>query len=534
MHGIARSKIPDKVSDLKSCTGRASRGPFPFGNQLDMRGRAFKTPINCQSKRRSFRKGRCMASPLPRRNTLYNCVVTDWKDRKVTVLGLGRSGIAAAQYLSARGAKVLVSEGGAADAERQAQADEIESLGCKVELGGHSDEALAFGSFVLTSPGIAPHSEVIQKARALGKEVISDVELAWRETKAPIIAITGTNGKSTTCALLSFILEKTGRVAPACGNIGVPILSQLDRKPDYLVVEVSSYQLEYTTNFAPKVAVWLNFTPDHVDWHQGLENYKRAKQKIFANQQHSDYAVLSMDDPVVSTQITRSEIFPFSCQMNLDNMVQAAYVTNDFLAYRIRARSRIVCGVNELQILGRHNVENALAAISACAVLDVQPREIETYIKQFKGLEHRLEFVATIDNVPYYNDSKATNPESAIKAIESFPGKKIVLIAGGRDKATSLDEFVHAVRNHVAAVILLGEAKERFEKALREGGFNDVHVVASLEEAIDLGGKLKLGPVVLSPACASFDMFKDFENRGRVFKDIVRARLDKMAPSVQG
>jgi UDP-N-acetylmuramoylalanine--D-glutamate ligase len=459
--------------------------------------------------------------------------VTDWKNKKVTILGLGRSGIAAAQYLSARGANVFVSDSAAADTERQAQAAEVERLGCKVELGGHSDAAIEHGSFVLTSPGIAPHSAVIQKARSLGKEVISDVELAWRETKAPILAITGTNGKSTTCALLSFMLERTGRVAPACGNIGVPILSQLDRKPDYLVVEVSSYQLDYTANFAPKIGVWLNFTPDHVDWHQGLENYKRAKQKLFANQQHSDYAVLSMDDPVVSQQITRAEIFPFSSQMNLDNMVQAAYVSNDFLAYRIRARNRIVCAVNELQILGQHNVENALAAISCCAILDVQPQEIETYIKEFKGLEHRLEYVATIDNVPYYNDSKATNPESAIKAIQSFPDKKIVLIAGGRDKATSLDEFVGAVRNHVAAVILLGEAKERFEKALREGGFNDVHVVANLEEAVDLGGKLKLGPVVLSPACASFDMFKDFENRGRVFKDIVRARLE-MAPSVQG
>ncbi len=277
------------------------------------------------------RKGR-MASPLE--NRLYNCVVTDWKDKKVTILGLGRSGVAAAKYLAARGAKVYVSDSAPASEASQAQAAEIESLGCKVELGGHTDDAVAFGSFVLTSPGIAPHSAVIQKARALGKEVISDVELAWRETKAPIVAITGTNGKSTTCALLSFILEKTGRVAPACGNIGVPILSQLDRKPDYLVAEVSSYQLDYTTNFAPKVGVWLNFTPDHVDWHQGLDNYKRAKQKLFANQQHSDYAVLSMDDEVVSKQLTRAEIFPFSSEMNLDNMVQAAFVSNDFLAYQ--------------------------------------------------------------------------------------------------------------------------------------------------------------------------------------------------------
>lgn len=312
----------------------------------------------------------------------------------------------------------------------------------------------------------------------------------------------------------------------------MPILSQLDRKPDYLVAEVSSYQLEYTYNFRPKVGAWLNLTPDHVDWHQGFENYKLAKFKLFNNQQGSDYAVLNMDDPIVRARVTRSEVFPFSATQSLDHMVQGAFMSGDFLSYRIRAKNRVVCHIDDLQILGEHNVQNALAAISCCAVLDVEPTEIETYIKQFKGLEHRLEFVDTIDEIAYYNDSKATNPESAIKALQSFPGKKIVLIAGGRDKGTSLDEFVDAIRNHVAAVILLGEAKERFENELRKGGFNDVHVVASLEEAVDLGGKLKLGPVVLSPACASFDMFKDFENRGRVFKDIVRARLNKMAPSV--
>lgn len=458
--------------------------------------------------------------------------MTEWKDKKVTILGLGKSGVAAAHYLASRGAKVYVSDSAKASPESEAQAKEVEALGCKVELGGHTDDALAFGSFVLTSPGIPPHSDVIRKARDSGKEVVSDVELAFRETKTPIVAITGTNGKSTTSALLSFILESGGRVAPACGNIGVPILSQLDRKPDFLVAEVSSYQLEYTYNFKPKVGAWLNLTPDHVDWHQGFENYKLAKFKLFANQQADDYAVLNMDDPIVRGQLTRSEVFPFSATQSLDHMVQGAFMSGDFLSYRIRAKNRVVCHVDELQILGQHNIENALAAIACAAVLNVEPTEIETYIKQFKGLEHRLEYVDTIDEIAYYNDSKATNPESAIKALQSFPGKKIVLIAGGRDKSTSLDEFVDAIRNHVAAVILLGEAKERFENALREGGFNDVHVVASLEEAVDLGGKLKLGPVVLSPACASFDMFKDFENRGRVFKDIVRARLNKMAPSV--
>ncbi|HEY9785439.1 MAG TPA: UDP-N-acetylmuramoyl-L-alanine--D-glutamate ligase [Candidatus Obscuribacterales bacterium] len=460
--------------------------------------------------------------------------MADWNKSKVTILGLGRSGIAAARYLAERGAQVFVSDSASPDAERQKQAGELEAEGVKVELGQHSDEAIDFGSLVITSPGISPNTDVIRKARNLGKEVICDVELAFRETKAPIIAITGTNGKSTTCALISFILEKSGRVAPACGNIGVPILTQLERKPDYLVVEVSSYQLEYCSAFSPKVGVWLNLTPDHLDWHGGLEEYIRTKRKLFANQQPDQYAVLNMDDPIVNRTTTRSEIFPFSANSPMEHMVQGAFVNEDFLCYRILGRNRIVCGINELKILGRHNVENALAAISVAAVLRMEHNEIALYLKQFEGLEHRLEYVSTIDGIPYYNDSKATNPESAIKALESFPGKPVVLIAGGRDKGTPLGEFVHSVRNHAAAVILLGEAKQRFETALREGGFENIHSVSSLEEAVDLGGKLKLGPVLLSPACASFDMFKDFENRGRVFKDIVRARLDKVAPPVQG
>lgn len=459
-------------------------------------------------------------------------MVTDWSKTKVTILGLGRSGVSSARYLIERGASVFVSESGELTPERKSEKEALEALGATVEVGGHSNEALDFAKLVIVSPGIPPSSEVIRKARSLGKEVICDVELAFRETKTPIIAVTGTNGKSTTCALISFLLERSGRLAPACGNFGVPILSQLDRKPDYLVVEVSSYQLEYTTNFAPQVAVWLNLTPDHLDWHGGSPQYIAAKKKVFANQSHEHYAVLNMDDPIVRGAITRSEIFPFSVDSPIEHMVQGAFVQHGMLCYRIHARSRVVCAIEELKILGKHNIENALAAISVAAVLKLEPVEISLYLKEFQGLEHRLEYVETIDGIAYFNDSKATNPESAIKALESFPDKKVVLIAGGRDKGTPLDEFVSAVRNHAAAVILLGEAKERFEKSLTEGGIENIHKVASLEEAVDLGGRLKLGPVLLSPACASFDMFRDFENRGRVFKDIVRSRFEKMA-SVQ-
>lgn len=424
----------------------------------------------------------------------------------------------------------MLSESAQATAPKLAQAAELEQQGVKVEFGKHSPEAIAFGEFIVTSPGIKPDADVMAQAKSLGKEVICDIELAFRETRVPMIAITGTNGKSTTTALISWILEKAGRRAPACGNFGTPIMNVLDPTPDFLIVEISSYQLHYCKNLAPNIGVWINLTPDHLDWHGGLQPYIDAKQKLFANQRPDQYAVLNLDDPLVSQVPTRSEIFPFSAMKDLNYCIQGAFMKDHYLAYRYGGKGQIVCHKNELQIIGQHNLENALAAISVCALLKIPPEEIERYLKEFKALEHRLEYVATVNGVPYYNDSKATNPDSSIKALEAFPNQKVVLIAGGRDKGTSLSDFVHSVRKHAAAVILIGEAKERFDWALREVGVENIYPVNSLDEAVTLGEQMKLGPVLLSPACASFDMFKDFEDRGRVFKDIIRARLEKVAP----
>jgi len=431
-------------------------------------------------------------------------------------------------YLAYRGAKVLVSEV-EESAEKLQQAKQLKVLGVTVEFGPHSEAVAQYGELIITSPGIKPNTPIFERARELGKEVICDVELAFRETRVPMVAITGTNGKSTTAALVSYILEKTGRVAPACGNFGVPILSTLEKNPDFLVVEVSSYQLHYCKNIAPQIAVWLNLTPDHLEWHGGLEGYIKDKQQLFINQRKDQYCVLNTDDPIVAATPGRSQIFPISVDSELDYAVQGAFMKGGHLCVRKGGRTRVLCHASELQIMGKHNLENALAAISVCTLIGVDAAEIELYLKEFAGLEHRLEFVGTVNGVRFYNDSKATNPDSAIKALQSFPDDKVVLIAGGRDKLTDLGDFVHSVRNHASAVILIGEAKERFDRALREGGVANIYPVDTLEEAIATGENLKLGPVVLSPACASFDMFKDFEDRGRVFKDIVR-RLQKMAP----
>ena len=453
--------------------------------------------------------------------------VTDWRDKRVSILGFGRSGVSSALYLSKHGARVRLSEASAYSEAKAVDVAMLEKLGVEIEFGGHSDETIEKADLIITSPGVPPRTAAIQKALSLGREVICDIELVFREIKTPIIAITGTNGKSTTTALTSFILQQSGLKAPACGNIGVPIFSQRegDSENDFLIVELSSYQLYYTSKFKPLVAAWINLTPDHLDWHGTLEEYIDAKKRILANQTADDYAVLNFDDPLVKTLSAHSTIMPNSSASQLPNFANAAYEKEGVLYLRWKGSEQRICALNELQIIGRHNIENALAAISIAAICGLSAEAIGVHLKRFKALEHRLEFVATKNGVDFYNDSKATNTDSAIKALEAFAEKKVVWIAGGKDKGTPLGDFVLAVRKHASAVILIGEAKNRFEKALRDGGVENIYQAQSMEEAARMGEKLNIGPVLLSPACASFEMFKDFEDRGRVFKDIVCTRL---------
>lgn len=453
--------------------------------------------------------------------------MADWTKKRVSILGFARSGVSTALYLAARGARIRLSDAGQYNDAKAADVAKLEALGVEIEFGGHSDATVDDAELIVTSPGIAPSAEVIQRAQKKGTEVICDIELVFREVQTPILAITGTNGKSTTTALTSFILTQAGLKAPACGNIGVPIFSQLENGVvnDYLVVELSSYQLYYTSKFKPLVAAWINLTPDHLDWHGSLDDYVTAKKKIFVNQDSNDFAVLNFDDPLVAALKPGSTVVPNSSTSQLPDYDRAAFVRDEAIFIRWKGTESKVCRLDELQIIGRHNIENALAAVTIAAVCGLSAEEIGRHLKQFKALEHRLEFVATRNGVSFYNDSKATNTDSAIKALEAFPDQKVVLIAGGKDKGTPLGDFVLAVRKHASAVILIGEAKSRFEKALRDGGVENIYPASSMEEAARLGQELKVGPVLLSPACASFDMFKDFEDRGRVFKDIVCTRL---------
>ena len=449
-----------------------------------------------------------------------------WKNKKVAVLGFGKSGASAALFLCEQGASVLVSDSSAApDPSFATEAKKLESAGVRFEFGGHTKAALDFADLIITSPGMSVNSELIQRALNQSKEVICDIELAFRNTDIPMIAITGTNGKSTTTALISHILSSAGKSAPACGNFGVPILSQLAAPHDYLVVEVSSFQLEYCKQFAPQIAIWLNFTPDHLEWHGSLENYRAAKLKIFSKQTAQQFAVLNIDDPVVSAarSALKAKCFPFSITQEL-SLPCAAFLHNNQLSYNFNGHTEHLCTPEQLQIKGAHNVENALAAIAASAICGLSPQQIAQGLSSFKPLEHRLEYAGSINQIAFYNDSKATNVSSTLKALSAFPKEKLILIAGGRDKGTDLSELVDTVKEKAGAVILLGEAKQRFAQALSDGGFKDIHFVDDLEQAIELGEKLNSGPVVLSPACASYDMFKNYEERGRVFKELVGRR----------
>lgn len=442
--------------------------------------------------------------------------------KKVLVLGLSKSGIAAAKFAKKHGAIVYLSEGKYVEEENKGKVAELESLGIKVEYGGHSDEFIVNAEVVITSPGIPPHSEIIQRIRKHNIPVISELELAYRECDIPFIIITGTNGKTTTTALTEHILAKTLH-AKACGNIGQPPCNIADENLDYFVCEASSYQLEMSPSLKPFISVWTNFTPDHIDWHQGLENYFRAKAKVFKEPQAPKYSVLNAKDEklIEFSQQAAGEIFYFAG--NIGN--NCCYVENNEIIYKKDGNSEAIISLSDCPLIGEHNYQNIMCAIICAKLTGVANETIKNAIMEFKAPAHRLEKIIQKDGITFYNDSKATNPEAAIVAIDSFNDTDVVLIAGGRDKNTDLTEFCQSVKKHIKTVILIGEATNRFEENLKANGFSNIIKEETMQSAIDKGIELHPDVVLLSPACASFDMFTSYENRGEVFRDYVLSRV---------
>ncbi len=435
---------------------------------------------------------------------------------KVLVLGLSKSGLAAAKLALNKGFDVYITEFKPADEIREELKpliEEVKAKGAEIECGGHSNNFINGASFAITSPGIPPKSEIIQKLREKNIKIISEIEFAYLNTKTPFIAITGTNGKTTTTSLVSHILSKRFS-APVCGNIGVPPCTLAEEKQDFLVCEVSSYQAEMTEKFKAKIACWTNFTPDHIDWHGGLENYFKAKAKLFLPPQEPEFAVLNSSDE-------RLKEFAKECKnvIFFDDENDCG-IKDEAIFYR----GEKIISLEDCPLVGHHNYQNIMCGIIIAKLLGMKNEDIKERIMSFKAPEHRLEKVRVMNGITFYNDSKATNPEASIVAINSFNNQDVALILGGRDKNTDLTEMCRSINQHIKTVLLIGEAAERFEKNLLKNGFSNIIKEHTLEEAVDKAISLKPDVILLSPACASFDMFNSYEHRGDVFKKYVLSK----------
>lgn len=443
-------------------------------------------------------------------------------DKKVLVLGLSKSGISAAKYLNKIGAEVYITEFRAEKAEDAQKIAELKELGIQVEMGGHSDEFIKDSYIAVTSPGIPPRADIMQKLKDAKVKVISEIELAYTQTQVPFIAITGTNGKTTTTALTAHILSSEYKAEP-CGNYGVPPCDLLEEDIDFMVCECSSFQLEYSNAFRPQISVWTNFTPDHIDWHEGLENYFNAKAKIFKTPQAPAFSVLNAKDEKLLefSKECGGTVFMFAGDIGEN----CSYVKDGIIYFKRNGKEEEIISIADCPLIGEHNYQNVMCSVIVAKLEGMPVDKIRESIISFKVPEHRLEKFAQNEKTVFYNDSKATNPEASLVAINSFNDSDVVLIAGGRDKNTDLKEFCDAINKHIKTVILIGEAAERFDENLKKNGFNNIIREDTMEKAIDKSIELNPDVVLLSPACASFDMYSGYEERGKVFKEYVLSKI---------
>ena len=441
----------------------------------------------------------------------------DFKGKRVTVVGLARSGIAAARALRDLGAVVTVTD----KKPVEQLTEQLKALGSgfvKVAAGGHPERVFIETDLIVLSPGV-PKIPPILEARRHGVKVISELELAWLLSDSPFIGITGTNGKSTVTTLVGLMLKKSRKKVLVAGNIGNALTEEprLLRGQDWIVAEISSFQLEDSETFRPAVAAILNITQDHLDRYHDITDYGEVKANIFRNQIGQDVLVLNDDDPLVRPMAARaaSRVIPFSRLRDLDH---GACVKDGYIVFK---KERI-CRVDDMKIQGVHNLENALAAAALSLSAGADRRAVETVLKEFPGLEHRLEFVREKNGVAYINDSKGTNVGAVVKSVEGFT-KPVILIAGGLDKGSDFSPLYDLIRRKVKLLVLIGKAADKMAKAL--GTSTETVFARTLEDGVRLAAaKAVSGDVVLlSPACASFDMFKDFEDRGRQFKKAVEA-----------
>ncbi len=452
----------------------------------------------------------------------------DVKGKRVLVVGLGRSGVASALFLEEKGARVTVSDAKTED-QLRGEIPKLLDRGIAVETGGHGERTFQQQDLIVVSPGVPGDVPLLAQARQRGIPVIGEIELASRFLKGHIVAITGSNGKTTTTALTGEVISWGGWESLVGGNIGTPAISLVPESTadTYNVLEVSSFQLETIQTFHPEVAVVLNVTPDHLDRHGSMEAYIAAKKRIFENQTSADWAVLNADDAncVRMAEGIRAQLRWFSRRKEVE---QGAFVRDGQIVHRDDSGETAIMPVDEIPLKGAHNLENVLAAACVGMIIPCEPRRIRSAVKEFRAVEHRLEHVATIAGVDYYNDSKATNVDATIKALESFPANLHVIL-GGKDKGSDYTVLAPLLRERARRVYTIGAAAEKIESQI--AGAADVLRAGTLETAVKKASESAApGDVVLlAPACASFDQFENYEHRGRVFKELVAALAEKQA-----
>ena len=449
---------------------------------------------------------------------------------EVVVIGLARSGIAAAEFLARRGARVVATDT-KGEAEIGEEARGLRGKGVRLELGPHRRETFTGASMVVVSPGVPWELPELEAARAEGVPVVAEIELAFRHLEGRLAAITGTKGKSTTTAALGAMLREAGLDARVGGNIGAPLIGLVDGSTPAtaFAVEVSSFQLEGTLRFRPHVAVWLNLSPDHLDRHPSLEAYVAAKARVFANQGEHDWAVVNADDPVVLAEARRARSRKLLFRVTGEPLPgDGAFFDGRLARLRRGRREETLFRREDVVLPGAHLAGDLLVAAAAARLMDVPPETIARAVGAFRGVEHVLEHVATVDGVEYYNDSKATNVEAARWSLLAFT-RPVLVVLGGRWKGGDFAVLGPALRERGRRVLAIGEARERVRAALE--GVVPVEACASLDEAVERArAAARPGDVVLlAPACSSFDMFRDYADRGRAFKAAVR-RLAAGAP----
>lgn len=455
--------------------------------------------------------------------------VSELKDKKILVVGLGKTGVALAKFLHEHGAQVTVTDH-KSKPELSTQIEQLGDIPIKLDLGGHSPKTFLQQDLVILSPGIPPHLKIFDYARNQGIKITGEFEFASKFVKEPVIAITGTNGKTTCAKLVEAFLKESGVNCWVGGSNGVPLTDYLRQpeKSQVVITEVSAYMLESCDSFAPQNIVFMNLAENHLERYRSMEDYINAKRKIFRNTNQATTSILNADDHAVvelarDPAVQRGRIFYFSRKAQLEpQIMNIGGAVNIGKEIRVRTGPEIeYYSIEGIKLRGKHSIENIMAAILAAREHGAKKEAIQKVITSFREINHRLEYVRKVGGVQFFNDSKATNVHAVLRALDSFDDN-VILIAGGKDTNLNYEPLRNSIRRKVKTLILVGEAKERMNRDL--GDYSETFLIGTFEEAVLIAyQKSRIGDVVLlSPGCSSFDMFDSFEERGDYFKEIVK------------